>query len=721
MKLENVNGVDMPTWIGIAGAKLHLVDTVERWKAFYGLIMQRKLFAADTETTGFQWFRDHHMVGASFGWDLEHFYVPFRHEASVLGGEPGPQINFDDVREDLRALFAQKDVFTLWHNWKFDAHFYQRENIPILTPFHDTRTMWHFFDENAPGRLKVIASGWKDDMGKKHKGLVHATAGDKEKEIDKWRGDESRARKKVFTAAVKAMADDLAFDPQYQAMNKTQLKKYVQLNLLQDHPYANATKEGVHYGCIPIELMCEYAGLDTFYTFVTYKYCIKEIKWTPKLKDLYINECKLSRVLKRVEENGVKIDADFLREAGINFAKEEVKLEEIIHRVLGDDVNLASPQQLADALIAHGIILTKKTDAGKYSVDKGVLGKLAEKYPIVKVILRLRLIRKLRNTYVESILAKLVANNMLHCNFNQNVSTGRMSCSDPNLTNIPGADDTIRSAFIPPDDSHFYIFADYSQIEVRLTAHYSQDPLLLDAYAKNQDIHTRTMCEVFGEFYDEAIEILGDKTHPRHKDLKFLRGVTKRINFGIIYGVGAPGLSEQIDKDKAGFKDASQKEWKIQCQRYIDEYLAKYLGVKRFINEYSRIVKTSGQLENAFGRVRHLPHAKATKIYKDRSFFWLEARAQRQGVNFLIQGTAADMFKTAVVRVDDFLHEQNAETRIVNLVHDEIQLYMPKTEIHLLKGIKDRMEDFDGYTVPIIADFEWTTENWAKKQEMKHE
>ncbi len=720
MQSENVNGVDMPTWYGIAKSKLHLVDNMDAWRAFLQLIMQQKLFAADTETTGFQWFKDDHMVGASFGWELEldptvviNFYIPFRHEASVLGGEPGPQINFDDVKDDLLALFAQKDVFTLWHNWKFDAHFYEREGIPIDTPFHDTRTLWHFLDENADGRLKVIVSGWTDrETGKKHPGLIHPNAGAKEKEVANWRGEESRARKKLFTEAVKAKAEELAFDPHFQHMNKMELKKHVQLNILHEHPYANSTKESVHYGCIPIHLMCEYAGLDTFFTFVTYKHCMKKIKWTDKLKKLYMNECKLARALKRCEENGVKIDSDFLKSAGEKFALEEQELQDKIHVVLGAEVNLASPMKLADALINHGIKLTKKTEAGKHCTDKGVLTKLAREYPVVEDLLRLRLIKKLRNTYVESILAKLVGDNKLHCNFNQNVSTGRMSCSDPNLTNIPGADDTIRTAFIPPDDDHFYIFADYSQIEVRLTAHYSEDELLLDAYAKNQDIHTRTMCEVFGEFYDEAIAILGDEKHLRHKEIKFLRTITKRINFGIIYGVGAPGLSEQIDKDKAGFSSMTQLEWVSQCQEYIDDYLAKYRGVKKFVNKASRAVKIFAQVENSFGRVRHLPWAKTGK-------YWQLNRAQRQGVNFLIQAEAADIFKTAVVRVDEYLLEEGAKTRIVNLVHDEIQFYMPKSEVYLLKGIRERMEDFNDYKVPILVDYEWTTKNWAKKQELK--
>lgn len=719
MEYELINGVEMPIFRGVADSELYLVDTLERFDAFYDLLMKQKLVACDTETTGFQWFKDHEVVGASFGWECVHFYLPFRHSDSLLGGIQPPQLDFYTVLDRLKAFFAQKDVLTLWHNWKFDAHFYLREGIPIVTPFHDTRTLWHFYDENAPGRLKVIASGWKDDMGRKHKGIVHPDAGKKEREIDRWRAAEASARRKEFTRLVKEKAEELACEPRYQGFNKTDLNKHVQLEILCDHPYANTTKDKIHYGYIPIELMCEYAGLDTFFTYSIYKYCIKEIKWTPNLKSLYVNECKLSRALMRCEENGVVIDAEFLSDAGQRFALEECTLESKIQQVLGGSVNLGSPQQLATALINNGITLTKKTSVGNYSVDKGVLEKLSAEYPVVKDLLRLRLVKKLRNTYVESILDKLVGNNVLHCNFNQNVSTGRMSSSDPNLQNIPGADTTIRSAFIPPDDDHVYIFADYSQIEVRLTAHYSQDPLLLDAYAKNQDIHTRTMCEVFGEFYDEAIAILDDDKHPRYKELKFLRGVTKSINFGIIYGVGAPGLSEQIDKDRAGFGSASQKAWVDQCQKYINDYLAKYLGVKRFINKSSRQIKATGEVVNEFGRVRHLPHARATKLLRDSSLYWLEGRAQRQGVNFLVQGAAADLFKTAVVRVDEYLLEQKAQTRIVNLVHDEIQLYMPKTEFHLLKGIKDRMEDFPDYSVPIIADFEWTTKNWAEKKALK--
>lgn len=718
MDRETINGVDMDTYTGILDTKLHLVDTSLAFDAFFDLLMKQKLVMCDTETSGFRYFKDDHMVGASFGWEKTHFYVPFRHEASLLGGPVLRQLNWDDIKDRIQQFFNQQDVFTVWHNYKFDAHFYRRDGVIIRTPFHDTRILWHLFDESAPGRLKGIASGWVDDMGRKHKGIVHPDAASKEGEIGRWRASEASTRRSALTLLIKEKAEELSSEPMYQGYTKTQLKKHLRLSVYQDHEYADATKDSIHYGLIPIPLMCEYAGLDTFLTGMVYKYCIKNVEWTPKLKKLYINELKLSKALIDIEEAGLVIDAEHLTAAGHRFTAEEEDLTKKILTNLGDpDLNLGSNQQLAAALISHGVRLTKQTSAGRYSVDKGVLEKLSGDYPIVADLLRLRLIKKLRNTYVESILDKLVGNNILHCSFNQNVSTGRMSSSDPNLQNIPGADDTIRAAFIPPDDDHFYVFIDYSQIEVRLTAHLSEDPLLLDAYAKDQDIHTRTMCEVFGEFYNQAEEILGDKDHPRHKELKMLRTITKRINFGIIYGVGAPGLSEQIDKDKAGFTDLSQKDWIAQCQKYIDSYLSKYLGVKRFINKGSREVKKNARVTNSFGRVRHLPHARATKIFRDKQYYWLEGRAERQGVNFLVQGEAADLFKIAVVRVHELL--KGKRSKIVNLVHDEIQLYMHKSELHLLHDIKAAMEDFTDYIVPIIADYDWAPTNWAAKQEIK--
>jgi DNA polymerase-1 len=698
---------------------------MNEWRAFFELLMKQDLVACDTETSGFDYFKDDRICGLSFGWGKDNFYIPLRHLDSITDGPQPAQLDFDDIREDLSTFFAQEDVFTIWHNWKFDSHFYRADGIEIQTPYHDTRILWHFFDENAPGALKVISSGWTDMLGRKQKGLVHPDAGAFEKKIDKWRGDESRARRKEFSRLVMEKADELQTQPQYQSYIRRDLKKSICVPLLKDHEYYDSHKEDVHYGYIPIDMMVQYAGLDTFFTWTIYSHVMENMNFSKKLQNLYVNEIKLSRVIMEAEETGVLIDRDYLVNLGEMYDKTLLQMEKDLKFQLGD-INFDSNIQLAHALLKSGVPLVTKTDSARtcvdcfqgscidhYKVDATVLQKFEHDYEIVQQVLGYRGIKKLRGTYVTGILDKLTEDDILHCSFNQNVKTGRMSSRDPNLQNIPGRDSSIRKSFVRPDGEWVYVFFDYSQVEVRLTAHYSQDPLLLDAYAKGQDVHTRTACEMFGYDYDEAIEILGDPEHPLYKEYKEFRNISKRINFGIIYGVGAPGLSTQIPRPKQ-YENLDHKGWVKVCQRYIDQYLDKYLGVKRFVNQGKRTVKRYGQVENSFGRIRHLPHAKACRILGDRSKYWLEGRAGRQGVNFLIQGDAADLFKTAAVRVHDLL--DGKKSHIVNFVHDEIQLYMHKSELHLLADIKSQMEDFKQFSVPILVDVEYSSTNWAAKE-----
>ena len=200
----------------------------------------------------------------------------------------------------------------------------------------------------------------------------------------------------------------------------------------------------------------------------------------------------------------------------MSWFEEEIKTEcdesrAKIHEVLGP-INLGSASQLTEALESQGVVLTKRTGSGKYSVDKKVLEALSKEYPIVDDILFLRGSEKIMNTYAIGIHDKLTENDLIHMNFNQNVTTGRMSCREPNVQNIPRGDTRIRKAFIVPPE-HYFIFADYSQVEVRLTAHFSEDPLMLDAYAKNQDVHTRTACEMFDLDYDETMDVLTKEEH----------------------------------------------------------------------------------------------------------------------------------------------------------------------------------------------------------------
>lgn len=719
---HEVNGVQLSFWEGVGGAKLHLVHTMDEWRAFYALMMQQQLVACDTETEGFEWYAGKRVCGLSFGWKDLHFYIPLRHKESITAGPPPPQLSIDEIRDDLIAFFSDTNRTTIWHNAKFDMHFYAREGIRIKCRIQDTRILWHFFNENAPGALKTIASGWKDELGRECKGLVDGAANIKEEELDQWRTKESKARREAYRKLVMAEADLLEKTIEHQGKSRNELKRWIQEEgPLANHPYAKNGKEDIDYSYIPVALMTEYAALDTFLTYKVYEYTVKNIPWTNALSALYKNEMSLLRILFEAEEHGVRIDRNLLVSAGKKFEEEMAQLKTSITERLGD-INLQSTKQLADSLLSSGVKLTKKTEATeklpeeeqKFALDKKVLEKLKGKHDVIKDILKLREISKLKGTYVDGILGKLNDDNILHCSFNQNVKTGRMSSQDPNLQNIPGSitGKIIREAFLSYDDEYIYVLADYSQIEVRLTAHYSQDPLLLDAYAQNQDIHTRTFCEMFGLDINEVAKILKDKSHPLSEEYNQLRTVAKRINFGIIYGVGAPGLSEQVQRP-AQYKNLSEEEWVEQCQKFIDQYLAKYVGVKRFINQGNRLVAKDAELANYFGRVRHLPTAHATQILKNRQLFWMEKRAQRQGVNFLIQGTAADLFKIAIVRVAKIL--EGKKSKLVNFVHDEIQLYMHKSELHLLPAIKRAMEDWK-FTVPIIAEFSQADPSWGKKK-----
>ncbi len=715
LEYDVVNHVPMTRYDGVKDTKLHLVNTMNEWRAFYELLMEQKLVACDTETEGFHWFKGQRIVGMSFGWSDMHFYIPVRHQDSCLGGVQPAQINMDDIRADLQVFFAQTDVFTIWHNWKFDAHFYRADGIEVKTPFHDTRILWQLYDENAPGALKTIASGWKDPvMGISHEGLVGPEAKEQEAELSKWRGKEATSRRSTYRRLVKERAELLAKAVEHQDKNKTDLKKWVIANEMQDHPYKDASKEQVHYGFVPIELMTRYAATDTVLTWEVYVYVMKHLQFGEKLRALYINEIKLSRALMEAEEVGVKIDRPYLEQLRKDLDEEIEEMTKHILEVLGP-INLNSPGQLGTALVNVGANITKKTANKNYSTEAAVLKKLEHDTPIIKDVLGLRKLKKLRDTYVIGILSKLTPDDVLHCQFNQNVSTGRMSSSDPNLQNIPGGDDRIRRAFISPGEEWVYVFADYSQVEVRLTAHYSSDPVLLDAYAKGQDIHTRTLCEMFDYSYDVAVAILKNEDHPEHKKLKALRTIAKRINFGIIYGVGAPGLSEQIPRPDQ-YKNLDEKAWIKVCQNYIDNYLRRYLGVKRFINATNREVRKNCIVYNWFGRPRRLPHAKADKIL-GRDKYWLVGRAERQGTNFLIQGTAADLFKIAIVRVFELFQREAKKSKIVNFVHDEIQAYVHRDELHLLNKMRDLMEDFD-FIVPITVDFAWSKTSWADYREL---
>jgi DNA polymerase I-like protein with 3'-5' exonuclease and polymerase domains len=724
---EVINHVPMTTYVGVNGAKCHLVHTKTEWDAFFELLMKQDKVAFDTETTGFEYYLDKHIIGFSFGWGIENFYIASRHEASSCSGQQAPQIPFEYMLEDLRKYFSQKEVTTIYFNAKFDKHFLLKEGIRDITRTRDASLFWHLYDENAPGKLKVISSGYKDIMGQWHAGVVHPQAAAKEKLIDKWRGDEARSRRREFSAAVVALADEYKTQLRNQGKKSRELKKLAKEHLLKTHKYADSRKKSVHYGFIPIEMMAEYAGLDTYMTWEVFHYCVDNITWNEKLIALVEQEHELTEALIDIESTGALIDREYLIQTG-KALEEEIAV--LYDKVLSsfDLTNPNSSAQLVKALLSKGIFLTERTEASKgclecangscqrhFKTDAKVLNKLAKDHPEVATLLEYRAKTKIKGTYVDSILAKLTKDDILHCNFRQNVSTGRMASSDPNLQNIPRKDDSIRRAFIK-DDEYTFIFADYSQIEVRMTAHYSEDPVLLRAYEEGRDMHLSTMCVMFKYDYEYASSIYNseDASDPMYRKIKELRDVAKVLNFACIYGTSGRGLSDQVPRPTA-MEGYSKERWIKECESFLDAYLYGYLGVKKLMNRCAREAKLYGVLTNSFGRIRHLPHANAVRITGDGEFRWMEKRAKRQSTNALIQGECADLFKSAVIRVWGLL--KGHRSKVVNLVHDEIQVYLHKDEFYLLPKIKEAMEDFD-YKVPIIADFEYSTTNWADKKKL---
>lgn len=641
------------TWKGVAGGVYTLIDTMPLWKHFHKQLMTRKQVACDTETNSLD-FSGGHIVGVSFSWGAENsYYIPVRHET----GEQ--QLKIEDIIDDLKEFFDQEDLITIWFNAKFDLHFYLNEGITPRGVVHDVLIQHKLLRETGSAELKELSKQEIDpncDMW--------------EVAIDDFRTKKGREKIPAPTPT----------NPKRTLMRK---------------------KKNVHYGMVPINMMTPYSASDTHYTWALWKKKMPKVAENEDLRNLYLMESQLLWVLLEMEHRGVYISRQYLEKAGPDLEAEAKKYEESALKKLGAQINLASNDELAKAFQRLKIPLTKKTDKGKISLDVEVMEKLAIKYDVCEDILHFRQTKKLKSTYVENILSKLDPNDYLHCTYNQNVTTGRMSSQGPNLQNIPAKTKTIRKAFVCPD-GYIMVFIDYSQVEVRLTAHYSQDPVLLDCYnVTKRDVHTNTLCEVFGYDYDEVLKILDDNAHPKFEEVSLLRKVAKTTNFLVIYGGGAENLRAKISSPKRQFA-------KDQCQKFIDQYFAKLRQLKRWIIRTSGLVLTDKYVQNYFGRYRRFEELNNPRLEK-----WERERCQRQAVNFLIQGTCADLFKVAMVRVGDIL--RGMRSRLVMTIHDELVFYIHKNELPVLNPIVKTMEDWN-FSIPIIAEVSYARDSWAGKK-----
>ncbi len=395
-------------------------------------------------------------------------------------------------------------------------------------------------------------------------------------------------------------------------------------------------------------------------------------------------EIPLARVLADMESVGIRLDTEFLEKMSVQLDKQLSVLEERIYFLAGEKFNIDSPKQLSYILFERlGLPALKKTKTG-YSTNIDVLQKLALFHPMAAEVLEYRSLRKLKGTYVDALPALVNAKTgRLHTSLNQMVTaTGRLSSSDPNLQNIPIRTELgreIRRAFIPAEGC-LLVSADYSQVELRLMAHFSEDENFLSAFAQGEDIHKRTAMEVF--------QVAEDKVTAE------LRRRAKGINFGILYGISAYGLAKEI---KVGQKEA---------QHYIESYFARHPQIMEFIHNTVARARHDGYTTTLFGRRRYLPELKS----KDKK---IQQFGERMAINAPIQGTAADIIKLSMVGVHKELTRSHPASRLLLQVHDELLFEVPESELESVsRVIKEGMEGVVKLLVPlevkIKSGFNWT-------------
>ncbi len=462
-------------------------------------------------------------------------------------------------------------------------------------------------------------------------------------------------------------------------------REYLDRNVTDYKEVVGTGGKEVTFDKVELERARDYSCEDADVTFQLSHILLPKLE-VEGLKDLYDQvEMPLLTVLAKMEMNGVKIDVDLLKE----YSKElEIQLQQKMERIYslaGEVFNINSSQQLGKILFDKlKLPAVKKTKTG-YSTDVDVLTKLSLQHDLPLEILGYRNLSKLKSTYIDA-LPKLVhpKTGRVHTSYNQTVTaTGRLSSSNPNLQNIPvrtEEENRIRQAFIP-ESGWVIASADYSQIELRILAHLSQDETLMEAFHKDEDIHSRTASEIFNV--------------PMEKVTRSMRREAKVINFGIIYGMSAYGLSQQLGTEP-----------KI-AQAYIDEYFKKYTGVQIYIEKSLEETREKGYAATLFHRRRYLPdvHSPGTSIRQ---------AAERMAINTPLQGTAADIIKVAMIRIQNRIEELGLSTQMIMQVHDELVFEIPEEEIpKALPMIQKEMETVTNLSVPLKVSIH-SGKNWAE-------
>ncbi len=591
-----------------AEKRYETILTREALDAWRARIEAADLVALDTETDSLEPMRAR-IVGLSFSVQPgEACYIPLTH---TYPGAP-EQLPLDEVLALLQPWLEDASRLKLGQNIKYDQHVFANHGIAVRGYAHDTMLQSYVLEAHKPHSLESLASRHLNRQGLSYEDVTGKGA--------------------------------------------------------QQIPFAQ----------VELTRAAEYSGEDSDMTLHVHQRLWPRLEAEDRLRYVYEQiELPASRTLLRIERHGVLIDPQRLARQSQELAERMVALEQEAHALAGQPFNLGSPKQIGEILFGKlGLPAKKKTASGAPSTDEDVLTELAADYPLPAKLLEHRSLAKLKGTYTDKL--PLMVNpdtGRVHTNYAQAVAvTGRLASNDPNLQNIPirtAEGRRVREAFIAPP-GHVILSADYSQIELRIMAHISEDPGLLKAFAEGLDVHRATASEVFGV---PVAEVSSEQ-----------RRYAKVINFGLIYGMGAFGLASNLGIEQKAAKD------------YIDRYFARFAGVKRYMDETRASAKAKGYVETLYGRRVYLPEINGGNGPR-------RTGAERQAINAPMQGTAADLIKLAMVAVQDALDAQGRATRMIMQVHDELVFEVPAAELDWAKAaVPALMAGVAALKVPLLAE-----------------
>lgn len=566
------------------------------------------LTAIDTETDSLDGMRAA-IVGISLATEPgEAAYIPLRHS---YAGAPD-QLPADEVLARLKPWLEDAQALKLGQNIKYDTHVFANAGIAVRGYVHDTLLESYVLEAHKPHGLESLAA--------RHLGRTGLS-------------------------------------------------------------YEDVTGKGANqipFAQVDIARAAEYSCEDSEMTLHVHQALWPQIEAEPGLRYVYAQiELPTSEVLTRIERHGVLIDAAVLARQSQALAERMVALEREAHELAGQPFNLGSPKQIGEILFGKlGMPAKRKTASGVPSTDEEVLAELAADYPLPAKLLEHRSLSKLKGTYTDKLpLMVNPATGRVHTNYGQAVAvTGRLASNEPNLQNIPirtPEGRRVREAFVAPP-GHVILSADYSQIELRIMAHISEDPGLLRAFTEGMDVHRATASEVFGVAPDQVTSEQ--------------RRYAKTINFGLIYGMSAFGLAANLGIERSA------------ATTYIERYFQRFAGVKRYMDETRASAKAKGYVETLFGRRVWLPEINGGNGPR-------RSAAERQAINAPMQGTAADLIKLAMIAVQKRLDDERRATKMIMQVHDELVFEVPEAEVEWAReAVPQVMASVADLKVPLLAE-----------------